>query len=155
MLHRPNQHRMWDTWIYPHGGKHYLCYLQRSAGCRHSVPWYWDSLGLAVSDDLLHWQEVGTILQQDPGAEDWMGTGRTWWVGDRFLINYSEICQGAQRIRFAESTDLVHWTKLDASHDIYPDSRWYVACAEAQPEPWVHWDCLNPVPLDEGGWTGL
>ncbi|MHB0859062.1 MAG: glycoside hydrolase family protein [Anaerolineae bacterium] len=155
MLYRPSEHSMWDTWIYPHGDKFYLFYLQRRVNSRHEVPWYWDSFGLAVSEDLLHWREIGTILEQSPVADDWMGTGRTWQVGDRFLINYSEISQGAQRIRFAESPDLVHWTKLDTSYDLQPDPRWYVTNPQEQPEPWVHWDCLNPVPLDGGGWTGF
>ena len=155
MLYHPREHSMWDTWIYPHENKYFLFYLQRRADSRHRVPWYWDSFGLAVSDDLLHWEEIGTVLEQSPQADDWMGTGRTWQAADRFLVNYSEISQGAQRIRFAESLDLIHWTKLDASFDLLPNPSWYVTDPNDQPEQWVHWDCLNPVPLDDGGWTGF
>jgi hypothetical protein len=151
MLFKPRDGVMWDTWIVPHEGRYHLYWLRATDPASLS----WDSFGLAVSDDLLHWEEMDLALRQSPDAEDWMGTGRVWRAGGRFLLNYSEISRGAQTIKLAESDDLVHWRKLGPAYDIPPDPRWYVTRIEEQPECWVHWDCLVPVPLDAGGWVGF
>ena len=56
MLFKPKQTKLWDAFILPHDGTFYLYYLQLS-----QEPW--DGYGLAVSDDLVHWEDRGTILE--------------------------------------------------------------------------------------------
>ena len=150
MLFKPKHMGMWDTWIFSHNDRHYLYWLQAS---RPGRPW--DSLGMAESDDLLHWEEIGTIVEKAADAEDWMGTGRTWRSGDRFIINFSEFRNGIQEIHFAESTDLRNWNRLGPEFTCRPDPRWYTAHLIDSPERWVRWDCLNAVPNPEGGFVGF
>ena len=97
--------RMWDTWLYHHEGKHYLFYLSNSlADVR------WDGMSVAVSDDGVHFDDHGEIIHKADDAV-WMGTGMVWRVGEKFMLNFSEERAGIQEIFFAESDDLLHWTR--------------------------------------------
>lgn len=69
------------------------------------------------------------MLTIDPGMT-WMGTGSTWrnpvrGARPRFQLNYS--CSGRERqtIFFAQSDDLVHWTKCGPAHEFVQDERWH------------------------------
>ncbi len=139
---------LWDTWIFSHHDRFYLFWLQdRNGG------FVWDSLGLAQSNDLVHWREIGTIVEKAADAEEWMGTGRTWRAGDRFLLSFSEFRSGVQSIRFAQSSDLETWTRVDFP-PLEPDGRWYVTQPAESPEPWVRLDLLCPTQLADGSWIG-
>jgi len=101
--------RMWDTWLYYHAGTYYLFYLANAGG-------QWDNISMAISADGAHWKERGVILKKAAGVT-WVGTGSTWRApddsnGPRFQLNFSEWRGERQTIFFAESADLLHWTRL-------------------------------------------
>nr|MDO8113120.1 hypothetical protein [Candidatus Sigynarchaeota archaeon] len=142
---------LWDNWLYYWNGKYYLFYLANMEG----QPW--DSFGVAVSNEAVHWKDHGIILRKDPKAT-WMGTGHVWkstnFAADKkFIINYSEWHgpneTGQQHIFFAESTDLLHWTKL--GHRFGPDERWYHVNRGDK----SRWDTINPLPRLSGGYYGF
>jgi hypothetical protein len=142
---------LWDNWLFFWKGKYYLYYLANKEGGP------WDSFGLAISDDAVHWKDLGDILSKDPRAT-WMGTGHVWKSADfdedgKFIINYSEWhgpdYTGQQYIFFAESADLIHWNKV--GHRFGPDARWYNVDKGNK----SRWDAINPLPRPGGGYFGF
>ena len=80
-----------------------------------------------------------------------MGTGSTWKSPDfetdgKFLMNFSEHKGLRQTIFFAESTDLVHWTRLPNQYEFKQDTRWY--------QPDGRWDCIWRIPRPGAGLYG-
>lgn len=80
-----------------------------------------------------------------------MGTGSTWKSPDfetdgKFLMNFSEWKGLRQTIFFAESTDLVHWTRLPNQYEFKQDTRWY--------QPDGRWDCIWTIPRSGDGLYG-
>ncbi len=146
MFYKPNSRksgRMWDTWLYLHQGTYYLYYLANS-GPR------WDNVSMAVSSDGVHWIEKGRVQHKRPEAT-WMGTGSTWkspnYEADgKFFMNFSEWTGPRQTIFFAESTDLLNWSRLPDEHEFKQDTRWY--------EPDGRWDCIYTIPRPGGGLYG-
>ena len=140
--------RMWDTWLYYHGGKHYLFYLHNT---RADVRW--DGMSVAVSDDGVHFDDHGPIIHKADDAV-WLGTGMVWSAGDKFMLNFSEERAGIQEIFFAESDDLLHWTRLpDEEYICRADSRWYaVDSTFTRPR----WDCIWALQREDGeGYIGF
>jgi hypothetical protein len=134
---------MWDTWLYFHEGTYYLYYLAKSGR-------QWDNISLATSSDGVHWKEHGRVLAKARGVT-WMGTGSTWRSPDypkdgKFQMNFSEWRGPRQTIFFAESTDLVNWTRLGPAYEFKQDERWY--------EPKGRWDCIYTIPRPGGGLYG-
>ncbi len=134
---------IWDTWLYLHKGTYYLYYL--AAGGEQ-----WDNTSMATSPDGVHWDEIGPVLVKRPEAT-WMGTGSTWaspnFAKDgKFQINFSEWTGPRQTIFFAESTDLIHWTKLSDDYEFVQDERWY--------HPQGRWDCIWVIERPGGGLYG-
>jgi len=130
---------MWDTWLYLHRGTYYLYYLAKRSR-------QWDNISMATSPDGVHWQEVGRILSKADGVT-WMGTGSTWRSPNfekdgKFLMNFSEWRGPRQTIFFAESIDLVHWTRLGNEYEFKQDERWY--------ERKGRWDCIWTIPKPDG-----
>ena len=130
---------MWDTWLYLREGTHYLYYLAKRSG-------QWDNISMATAPDGVHWKEVGRILSKADGVT-WMGTGSTWRSPNfekdgKFLMNFSEWRGPRQTIFFAESTDLVHWTRLGNEYEFKQDERWY--------ERNGRWDCIWTIPKPDG-----
>ena len=122
---------MWDTWLYLHEGTYYLYYLAKQSR-------QWDNISMATSPDGVHWKEIGRILAKADGVT-WMGTGSTWRSptfekDGKFLMNFSEWRGPRQTIFFAESTDLLHWTRLGNVCEFKQDERWY--------ERNGRWDCI-------------
>lgn len=144
MFYRPRARetgRMWDTWLYFRDGTYYLYYLAND-GSR------WDNISMATSTNGIHWHERGRILSKAEGVT-WMGTGSTWkspnFENDgKFFMNFSEWRGPRQTIFFAESTDLLHWTRLGDESE--QDTRWY--------EPNGRWDCIWTIPRPGGGLYG-
>lgn len=135
--------QMWDTWMYYHDGTYYQFYLAGPAN-------RWDGHELAVSDDGVHWIEHGVVLRPRPGVT-WMGTGHIWKLPTpdhrhTWLMNYSEWFGDKQDIMFAESTDLIHWKKVDEKHRFVQDGRWYKEKGR--------WDCIDTVERPAGGLYG-
>jgi len=139
----PQTGNIWDTWLVLHKGTYYLYYL---AACGEQ----WDNTSMATSKDGVHWDEIGPILVKRPEAT-WMGTGSTWASptiaeDGKFQINYSEWTGPRQTILFAESTDLIHWTKLSDDTEFVQDERWY--------HPEGRWDCIWTIERPGGGLYG-
>ncbi len=135
--------RMWDTWLYYHEGTYHLFYLANAGG-------QWDNISMATSPDGVHWKERGIILKKAEGVT-WMGTGSTWRAPDdskeqRFQLNFSEWRGERQTIFFAESADLLHWTRLGGELEFKQDERWY--------KPKGRWDCIYTLPRSGGGLYG-
>ena len=142
MLYRPRQaNKMWDTWLYYYDGVHYLYHL-------HMLTGPGDGITVATSTDGVHFDEVGPVILKRDGA-DWLGTGSVWPIGDRFIMNFSEIRNGVQAVFFAESPDLIHWERLGDEYRCDPDPRWY------DDTPTGRWDCISMLPRSEGaGFVG-
>ncbi len=133
---------MWDTWLYLHDGTYHLYYLAKRGR-------QWNNISMATSPDGVHWKEIGRVLSKAKGVT-WMGTGSTWKspsfaTDGKFQMNFSEWRGPRQTIFFAESTDLVHWTRLGDEHEFKQDERWY--------ERTGRWDCIWTLAKPDG--TGL
>ena len=134
---------MWDTWLYSHQGTNYLYYLANARG-------QWDNISMASSPDGVHWSEIGRVLSKGRGVT-WMGTGSTWKSPQfkqtgKFFLNFSEWKGPRQTIFFAESKDLVHWTRLGNEYEFVQDERWYDRNGR--------WDCIWVIPRPGGGLYG-
>ncbi len=134
---------MWDTWMYYQEGTYYLYYLAKSGP-------QWDNISMATSPDGVHWKELGPILSKREKVT-WMGTGSTWKspnfeTDGKFFMNFSEWKDPRQTIFFAESTDLVHWTRLANDYEFKQDIRRY--------QPDGRWDCIWTIPRPGGGLYG-
>ena len=151
MLCMPPSYRwaLWDTWLFADKGTFYLFSLNwEPDGVR------FDSFRLAISTDLVHWEDRGVILHMEPGLDS-IGTGHTWKVGDTYVLNYCANKDGLQSIRFATSKDLLHWTRLGDAYESFPDERWYQVgldhCATGHPR----WDGIYVLPSEDGnGYIG-
>ncbi|MCY2929044.1 MAG: hypothetical protein NTV86_06030 [Planctomycetota bacterium] len=137
---------MWDTWAFFHAGVYHMYYLANSGDKG------WDNISMASSPDGVYWQERGPILKRR-ATSIWMGTGSAWKSphferDGRFLMNFSasEGPTRRQTIFFAESRDLVHWTRLGDECEFVQDERWY--------EPEGRWDCIFTLPRGQGGLYG-
>ena len=139
----PRTGNMWDTWLYLHEGNYYLYSLAMGRG-------QWDNISLARSPDGVHWKEEGRILSKGRGVT-WMGTGSTWKSprfekDGKFFMNFSEWKGPRQTIFFAESTNLVHWTRLGSEYEFVQDERWYQRDGR--------WDCIWTLARPGGGLYG-
>lgn len=146
MLFKPTKTMLWDTFILPHDGKFYLYYLS----LEHRA---WDGYGLAISDDLVHWEDRGVFLQADPTVSG-MGSGSVWRASDRWILNYSYGNGGSQRIYFAESDDLIDWRPLPREIECAPDPRWY-ECTRETTSTCARWDNIWAVPQEDGSFLGF
>jgi hypothetical protein len=131
---------LWDTWLFLDQGTWYLFALAK-AGPK------WNNISLATSPDGVHWTEHGRILEKKRGVT-WMGTGSTWrsphFAKDgKFYLNFSEWRGPRQTIFFAESQDLLSWTRLGDEYEFVQDERWY--------ERNGRWDCIWTIPRPDGG----
>ena len=139
MIFKPEKvDQLWDTWLYYHEGIHYLYYLHKSTtGGR------WDGISVATSEDGVHFQEIGPVIQKSRQAS-WIGTGSIWRTNDGFALNFSETVDGVQSIYMAKSDDLIHWEVLGDEFRIVPDPRWY------DDSPNGRWDCIWALPKTDG-----
>lgn len=139
MLYRPKEERLWDTWVVPHQDAYYLFYIRKS---RNET--MWNGISLAVSHDMLHWKEVGPVIEKHPEAV-WLGTGMVHKIGGRFVMNFSEERPaGTQVICFAESADLFEWIRVP-EYSLRPDERYYLSDAADSCELYPRWDSLGVV----------
>jgi len=135
--------RLWDNWLYYHQGTHYLY-------CLSGPHVRWHGISLATSPDGVHWREHGLVLRKSEGVT-WMGTGHTWKSPNfdkdgKFFMNFSEWKGARQTIFFAQSTDLMRWTRLGNEYEFKQDTRWYQENGR--------WDCIFAVPRPGGGYYG-
>jgi len=132
----------WDTWLFWNEGTYYLYYL---ASHEH-----WDNFSMASSPDGVHWKEIGPVLSKRQGTL-WLGTGSTWkspkfGKDGKYFLNFSEWRGPRQTIFFAESKDLIHWTRLGNEYEFVQDERWYRRNGR--------WDCIYTIPRPGGGLYG-
>ena len=135
--------KMWDTWIYYHGGKYYMYY--QAGGCGHEM-----EQDLATSEDGVHWKEFGIMIE--PRIGNSIGTGHIWKSPDfdkthKWIMNHCENVGSNQSIMFTTSTDLLNWTNVDEKYRFRHDTRWY------KPDP-GRWDCIDTIERDGGGFYG-
>lgn len=98
---------MWDTWIFCEGDEAHLFYLRSEVGRR------WNSIGHAVSKDMVHWRELPPIPTQGPeGSWDHALTltGCTVKHGDTYYLFYGA-ANRSQQIGLMTSKNLIDWEK--------------------------------------------
>lgn len=134
--------KLWDTFLYHHQGVHYLCYLHTTAQAKG-----YDGLMMASSTDGVHWREHGEMIHKRDDAE-WLGGQSIWRTDDRFILNFSECRKGVQAIFFAESNDLLHWTRLGDEYRFDPDPRWYKTDKSGR------WDGICATRKQDGSYIG-
>src|SRR5262245_17601368 len=133
----------WDTWVYYHNDTFYLYYQMGPFD-------QWDGFGLAMSRDGVHWQDHGKVVETTPGC----GSGSVWPAIDgtgrtkKFIMNFAEFSKEEDRewTFFAESEDLIHWTRLGPQYEFRQDTRWY--------EPKGRWSNIWAIPRQGGGYYG-
>jgi hypothetical protein len=162
--------RIWDTWMMYHDGLFYLYWLTgtqyglggrplQQVGIRQGYSPRMYGVSLAVSENAVRWKETGLVIRKKRDAQ-WIGSGAVWKRVDFetsgvFVMNFSEWRGptgdlGQQTIFFAESRDLVHWTRLPDEYEFKPDTSWYfINRANGS-----RWDCIFPVAKEGGGYYG-
>ena len=122
---------------------YYLYYLAKARANGTTSPW---PAPPTASTGI----EIGRVLAKGRGVT-WMGTGSTWKsphfpIDGQVLYKFSEWRGPRQTIFFAESKDLVSWTRLGNEYEFVQDERWY--------ERNGRWDCIWTIPRAEGGLYG-
>ena len=141
---RPRQPMDWDPWIVKTGDLYRLYYLR---GLEGQTPWWTVSnICGAVSDDLRHWQDLGTLLKPEPDRAWESGricAGCTYEEDGVLYLFYS--AGGKQMpdlrneaIALATSTDGIQWQRQLHHFPLIPDSQnpWYDRCNLTQH---LHW----------------
>ena len=98
----------------------------------------YERIGMAVSDDMTHWQRFGQEPVVANGEEKQRGISgdpQIVRMGDLWVMFYFGAFWQPQAFdTFACSTDLVHWTKWTGPHLIQPSEPWDKQFAH---KPWV------------------
>lgn len=124
----------WDTWYISDSstGDVHAFYLQRGRPDGNRTELEVNSLGHAVSKNLLDWTELPPILPPAPKGQlgdlqSW--TGSTIECAGKYYMFYtlrsSSSAYRVQCIGMAESPDLYLWTPCAENPVITPDMRWY------------------------------
>ena len=152
--------KQWDTWAFVENGTFYAYYLITEVS-------YGEGFGVATSPDGTQWTDHGYVWRGPAWLAHrwWQGSSAVWRAADfektgRYLINYSEMRpNGSQTITFAESLDLIHWSRPAPYNTTYfpIDTRYYS-------NNHGRWDTIYSVPADRPGerdgyprigfWTG-
>ena len=150
--------KTWDAWGYYHEGTYYLFYLT-------SEHYPGDGFGVATSPNGVHWTDHGRVFSPSDKMVRYLGTGSIWKDPHfehthRFICTYSEWrAEGkhnVQKILFAWSCDLIHWTKYGDDFIFEIDERFYKRIVENARGPWEdpRWDGINDIPKPGGGYYG-
>lgn len=155
----------WDTWYHvePDGTVHAFYLQQRRPGSTRSAVEA-DSIGHAVSRNLIDWEEHPAVVGPSPPGElgdlvNW--TGST--VADEHGLHHlfytirSSATEGReQAIGLATSRDLWHWTKHPGNPVLTADPRWYNTSETPGPGGLV--DCRDLMVAkhpSRPGWFGV
>ncbi len=155
----------WDTWYCKRKGTDevHAFYLQCKRPGSTRTDREADSLGHAVSTNLLDWQELPPVLPPDePGCpgdmQSWTGStierDGTYYM--YYTIRSSADSAKHQSIGLAMSTDLMNWTKYEGNPVIEPDGRWYNTRENPAPNDLV--DCRDLMVVkhpDQPGYFGV
>jgi beta-fructofuranosidase len=126
----------WDPWILKDGDVYRLFYLR---GLEGQTPWWTISkLCGAISTDLIHWQDLGTILEPNL-ANDWesgrISAGCTYKEDGIYYLFYSAggnegIHLKNEAIGLATSSDGQHFSRYYNSYLLQPkdEDSWYGRC---------------------------
>ncbi len=112
----PDPLSMWDTWLYQENNDYHLFFLQSEPEIN------WNTIGRAVSHDLVHWQELPSIPSKgEPGTwdENPTLTGTTIKVDSGYILFYGSDKDG-QKIGTMFSSDLLHWKKNEPNPLLEP-----------------------------------
>ena len=94
----------------------------------------YERIGMAVSNDMLHWQRYGVEPVIDNGT-GLSGDPQVCRIGDIWVMFYfGAFWQPNAFDTFACSYDLVHWTKWQGPHLIEPTESWDEKYAH---KPWI------------------
>ena len=141
---RANQPMNWDPWILKTGDVYRLFYLR---GLEGQTPWWTVShLCGAVSSDLKHWQDLGTLLAPEP-SHPWESgricAGCTYEEDGTLYLFYSAGGKVIPDLRneaigLASSTDGVRWQRQLEGYPLIPDEQdpWYGRCNLTQHFHW-------------------
>ena len=98
----------------------------------------YERIGMAVSDDMTHWQRFGkepVVANGEDKQNGISGDPQIVRMGDLWVMFYfGAVWQPKAFDTFACSTDLVHWTKWTGSHLVQPSEPWDKRFAH---KPWV------------------
>jgi predicted GH43/DUF377 family glycosyl hydrolase len=94
-----------------------------------------ERIGMAVSDDMIHWKRFGSGPVIDNGARGISGDPQITKIGDVWVMFYfGHVWQPKAFDTFACSYDLVNWTLWKGKHHIEPTEPWDATFAH---KPWV------------------
>jgi beta-fructofuranosidase len=132
MNYHPKGMQMWDAWYWQKDGEVHVFHLQRLRPGSQRSELESDSIGHAVSKDLIDWEEKPIVLSPgEPGSLDDMClfTGCTFENNGKYYMYYTMRCsedQGRkQRMGLATSGDLYAWKKYENNPVFVPDSKYY------------------------------
>ncbi len=123
----------WDPWILKDGDVYRLFYLR---GVEGYTPWWTVStICGAISTDLEHWQDLGSLLEPEP-AHDWESgricAGCTYKEDGIYYLFYSAGGKAApqqknEAIGLATSEDGLHFLRHSENYLLRPEEgdRWY------------------------------
>ena len=155
MAFRLEDRWVWDFWMVQEGARTHLFFLQAPKSLDDPNQRHWHvSIGHAVSEDLLHWTDIGTALSPAPMSawDDY-----TTWTGSvvrspqgKWLMFYTGTSRAEegviQRIGVAASDDLHQWERLHDNPVLEADGTLYETLdrelwyEEACRDPWVFED---------------
>lgn len=130
---RQDESMIWDPWILKDGDIYRLFYLE---GVEGQIPWWTISkICGAISTDLEHWQDLGTLLEPEP-ANDWESgrvcAGCTYKEDGVYYLFYSAGGKEPPHLRnegigLATSTDGLHFSRYSHRPLLMPDNDdlWY------------------------------
>jgi len=138
-MYRPSsEFRLWDTWIFQAEDTFHLFHLQNPVGSE------WDTLGHAISTDLVHWKKQDDIFMKGPqGAWDSGAflTGMVIPYEDQYAMSFAFPVDGGQQIGIMFSKDLYNWTK-------HPENPVLKACQPYKPND--DWRDAYLMKVDDG-----
>ena len=125
---------MWDSWFIASDGKVHMFHLQQLAGGSPRTPLEAETIGHAVSEDMVHWTELPLALAPlaDGGIDDLrLYTGCTVEHNGQFYMFYtmrgSKDDGYGQKTGLAFSKDLVNWQRYEKNPVIVPDPKYYIS----------------------------
>ena len=142
MNFKPTKFNLGDTWHYSDGERMHAYYMQNISFDNTDDPES-GSLGHAVSEDMIHWQELKPALYRGgEGSYDEMDlwTGCTYFYEGKWYLYYTARPKNdalANSICLATSDDGINFTKHPENPIITPDGRYYNN-AENRPTLAVH-----------------
>lgn len=153
----------WDTWYFATDDEVHAFYLQQLRPNSDRTQWDADSIGHAVSRNLVDWEELPPVVPPaEPGSEgdlvNW--TGSTVEMDGTYYLFYTIRSSSSdareQTIGLATSPDLYSWTKHPANPVLTPDPRWYNTVDAPGPAGVV--DCRDLMVVkhpSRPGWFGV